>query len=245
VALELHQFASSHFNEKARWALDYKAIPHRRISYLPGPHMPAIKKLTNGNTTTTPVLVAGETVQGSANIIAYLEEHYPEPPLYPSEPGSALDWQSRLDAELGPAVRTVVFAVLVNEPGFLTLTFARDKPWYKQTAFRAMLPLLLPIIKKANGADSEENIQHCQGVVDDYLNEIARVTAATGYLVGDNFTVADLTAAALLAPLAKLNHEDMRRPTPMPQAMTALINAYAEHPTLQWVHRMYDQHRPR
>lgn len=245
MAVDLHQFFSSHYNEKARWALDFKSVPHRRISYLPGPHIPVIKKLTNSNTTTTPVLVAGETVQGAANIIEYLEQHHPTPPLYPEDPADALAWQTRLDEELGPATRTVVFAVFVNEPGYLTRTFAGNKPWIKRFAYRALLPLLIPVIRKANGADSDENIKRCQQVVDNYLDEIAAATKSTGYLVGDKFTVADLTAAALLAPLARLRHEDMRRPDPIPEAMLALLSKYEHHPTIQWVQKMYDEHRPR
>jgi hypothetical protein len=50
----LHQFPASHFNEKARWALDWKGLPHRRASYLPGPHAPRIRRLTGQ--TATPVL---------------------------------------------------------------------------------------------------------------------------------------------------------------------------------------------
>jgi hypothetical protein len=44
--LTLHQFLYSHFNEKARWALDHKGIPHQRRAYLPGPHRPAMQRLS-------------------------------------------------------------------------------------------------------------------------------------------------------------------------------------------------------
>lgn len=245
MLVELHQFNSSHFNEKARWALDYKTVPHRRVSYLPGPHRSAIKKITNGSTSTTPVLVADTVLQGSAKIIEFLERSYPDKKLYPEQPEQALAWQTRLDLELGPAVRTVVFAVLVHETAFLAETFTRDMPYHKKFTYRFMLPLLTPLIKKANGADSEDNILHCEKVVLAYLEEIAEATKATGYLVGDSFTVADLTAAALLAPLVRINHDDMRRPEPIPQTMLSLFKAYETYPAISWVQRMYQQHRPR
>src|SRR6185503_21320125 len=38
----LWQFRFSHFNEKARWALDWKRVPHTRSSLLPGWHFPQI-----------------------------------------------------------------------------------------------------------------------------------------------------------------------------------------------------------
>jgi hypothetical protein len=33
--IELFQFTGSHFNEKARWGLDLKRVPHSRISLMP------------------------------------------------------------------------------------------------------------------------------------------------------------------------------------------------------------------
>lgn len=243
-SLVLHQFFASHFNEKARWTLDYKHLPHDRVSYLPGPHMPSIKKLTGGSVSTTPVLAADDTItQGSSGIIAYLEQHYPEQPLIPANSDAALNWQSRLDEELGPAVRTVVFSALVEEPGHLAATFSGNKPLLKRAAYRAMLPLVLPVIKKANGVDSEENIKRCFDLTAKYLNEIAREVNDTGYLVGDSFTVADLSAAALLAPLAQVDYPDMRRPEPIPERLKTLTASYDNHPAIHWVRKMYTEHR--
>ena len=33
AGITLHQFLYSHFNEKARWALAFKGVPHERRSY--------------------------------------------------------------------------------------------------------------------------------------------------------------------------------------------------------------------
>jgi glutathione S-transferase len=41
--IELLQFRHSPYNEKVRWALDLKRLPHRRRSLLPGPHMGVVK----------------------------------------------------------------------------------------------------------------------------------------------------------------------------------------------------------
>jgi glutathione S-transferase len=80
----LHQFASSHFNEKARWALDWKGIPHRRRTHLPGPHAPALQRLSGQRA--TPVLVIdGDVIAGSAAILAALDARFPERPLLPAD----------------------------------------------------------------------------------------------------------------------------------------------------------------
>ena len=67
--IELLQFRHSPYNEKVRWALDLKRVPHVRRSLLPGPHLRTVRALTGR--TTTPVLRAGETViDGSAAWVA-------------------------------------------------------------------------------------------------------------------------------------------------------------------------------
>ena len=78
----LYQFSFSHFNEKARWALDYKGVPHQRSSVPPGAHIPIMLALT-GQTKTPVLRVDQALIIGSAKIIDYLETNHPEPRLYP------------------------------------------------------------------------------------------------------------------------------------------------------------------
>ena len=52
----LWQLQISHYNEKARWALDYKCVPHVRRSLLPGIHALVAHRLTGGETDKTPLL---------------------------------------------------------------------------------------------------------------------------------------------------------------------------------------------
>ncbi len=98
----LLHFRFSHYSEKVRWALDYKGIPHRRRSYLPGPHAPAARRLTGQ--TSLPVLVLnGEAIPDSTRIIEELERVAPSPPLYPDEPTDrrrALDLEEFFGEEL-------------------------------------------------------------------------------------------------------------------------------------------------
>jgi glutathione S-transferase len=42
----LWQIEVSHFSEKARWALDYKGVEHKRSSPLPGAHIAVALWLT-------------------------------------------------------------------------------------------------------------------------------------------------------------------------------------------------------
>ncbi|MEQ8861159.1 MAG: glutathione S-transferase N-terminal domain-containing protein [Pseudomonadales bacterium] len=245
MTLRLHQFAASHFNEKVRWALDFKGLAHERVSYLPGPHIPAIRRLSGQ--TQTPVLeLDGRVISGSANIIDVLEERQPDPALYPGDAGlrgAALDLQGRFDETVGPAVRTVVFSELINDGAYLCRMFAGSKSWPKRLAYRAAFPLARGLIAKGNGVDRAENVTRCFAETALALDRVAEQVQNSGYLIGTGFSVADLTAAALLAPIADLAHPDMARPRPVPDAYAELVGQYRDHPAIAWVKRIYDLHR--
>ncbi len=245
--ITLHQFLYSHFNEKARWALDFKGIDHERRSYLPGPHIPKINRLSGQRQ--TPVLeIDGQIITGSAAIIDLLESRFPEPALYPADPATreaALALQTHFDSEVGPATRTALFSVLVNEGGYLTRMFARDAGTLSRLLYRATFPLARGLIAKGNGVTDPDNVKQAFAITEATLDEVANQISDTGYLCSDAFSVADLTAASLLAPLVRLEHPDMARPQPVPQPVSDFYERWSNHPALEWVRRQYQLHRSR
>ena len=80
----LWQYSFSNYNEKARWALDYKGIRHRRRSIMPGG--PLGLWMSRGDRTLPVVDLDGRRVMDSTAIIAALEERQAEPVLYPPDP---------------------------------------------------------------------------------------------------------------------------------------------------------------
>jgi glutathione S-transferase len=244
--LTLHQFTASHFNEKVRWALDYKGLSHKREAYLPGPHLPVIKRLSGGPSTTPLLQHDGGYVSGSAAIINWLESQYPEPALLPADQAlqvQALGLQARFDADVGPATRTLLFEVLLNEPDYMCDTFSASKPWLKRLAFRATFPAAKGFIRKGNGV-FPDNIARSRIITRAALDEVAASVASTGYLVGNHFSIADLCAASLLAPLTNIRHPDMQRIEPMPASVQEFLAQWTDHAAIAWVHRMYERHRP-
>jgi glutathione S-transferase len=244
--LTVHQFAASHFNEKVRWALDYKGLPHQRETYLPGPHIPVIKTLSGGPSTTPLLQHDGGYISGSAAIIDWLENRYPEPALLPADTAlraQALELQARFDATVGPATRTLLFDVLLNEPDYMCDTFSASKPWLKRLAFRATFPAAKGFIRKGNGV-FPDNIAKSRIITQAALDEVAAGVASTGYLVGKHFSIADLCAASLLAPLTNIRHPDMQRIEPMPISVQEFLAQWADHAAIAWVHQIYERHRP-
>ena len=244
--VELIQFKLSHYNEKARWALDYKSIPHRRTSLLPGPHTPKITKMTGRSQ--VPVLRLGdEIVFETVRIIDELERRYPEPALYPADAGDrarALEIQDWFDAEVGPMVRRGVFAAMIGDGRYVCGMFDSDRGLLTRTAYRATFPFVRGLMKKSMGITEEASVREAHAVTDKALQFVAHEAGPAGYLVGDRFSVADLAAAALLAPSANPPNSPMSRPEPMPAGATAWVERWADHPGVAWVRQRYLDDRP-
>ncbi|HYJ22454.1 MAG TPA: glutathione S-transferase family protein, partial [Solirubrobacterales bacterium] len=128
----LIQLDISHYSEKVRWALDYKEVPHVRRSPLPGTHIPISFALTRGNSIYLPLLrMDGRTITDSTAILAALEQRYPSPPLYPTDPEQrrrTLELEDFFDEELGPAARLLPFHELTNEPAMFAEVAAAAVP---------------------------------------------------------------------------------------------------------------------
>ncbi len=240
---DLYQFKRSHYNEKARWALDHKRLPHTRHSLLPGPHKFSVTRLSGQ--AQVPVLRHGrKIIAGSARIIDYLEQLVPEPALYPHSPDAlakAQAIQACFDAEVGPAVRCAAFSDLMDDPGYFALTFSDDRSLATRAVYRALLPVTQALMKRDLGITSA-TIEPARATVRAALDRVVEDSRATGYLVGDAFSVADLTAAALLMPAV----QPPEGPTyPEPRAAVALRWAarWADHPGAAWVRGIYRRHR--
>ena len=85
--IKLYQFPVSHYCEKVRWALDFKGLKYQKINLVPGPHVRKVLQMASKSQ--VPVLEDGkDIIQGSAEIIDYLESKYPERSLTPKRSGA-------------------------------------------------------------------------------------------------------------------------------------------------------------
>src|SRR5262249_6936725 len=112
----------SHYNEKARWALDYKRVAHHRQVLGPDYLIRAWRATGRG---TLPIRwLDGGAIGDPTPTTAALERRYPEPPLYPSDPAArrqALALEDDLDETLGPALRAAVVTPLFQHDADLAL----------------------------------------------------------------------------------------------------------------------------
>ena len=240
----LWQFTSSHFNEKARWALDFKRIPHIRNSLIPGFHIAVIKPLT-GQTQVPVVKLNGTVICGSGAIIDALERAYPEPSLYPADEAErrrALELQTYFDEELGPYIRRWVFFMARDNPEFVREAFASHASAPTRLANRMMSPLIRPLMRRLMDITPESSEAAHRKMLE-AMDRLEHELRPSGYLVGDRFTVADLTAAALLSPLARPPQFPYRPDLALPEPIAAVRNQLESRPAMQWTLQIYRQHR--
>jgi glutathione S-transferase len=80
--------------------------------------------------------------------------------------------------------------------------------------------------------------------VDASLDRLEAELRPSGYLVGDAFSVADLTAAALVSPL--LMPEEFPYPwPPIPEPVARWRRSHLGRPAFAWAAEMYRRHRGR
>jgi len=243
----LWHFTVSHFNEKARWALDFKRVPHVRRALLPGFHFPKILRMT-GQTAVPVLALDGRPIHDSTRIIEALERAFPEPALYPrNEPERrrALALEDFFDEELGPSIRAMlVHAQFVHDPGLTAALFTVGMGRGSRRTLRILSPVFRPLYRfryKINAASAEVARERTLAAVD----RLERELQPSGYLVGDGFSVADLTAAALFYPLVQPPEFPYPWPRPLPAWLVEYRAALAGRAAFQWVGEMYKRHRGR
>jgi glutathione S-transferase len=196
--MHLLQFSTSHYCRKARLALGYKGCPYTIENLTPGLHLLKLKPLTPF--TTVPVLLdviddrspSPTVITDSSRILAYLDQHYPQPQLIPKDRDQrdrALQLEDWIDESIGTATRFVYYQYRATEGK------AIDPSW--------MSMAVIAIVRRQYGIQAA-TAQQAAERLDFALPWIDRTWQTQSWLVGDALSVADIAAAALLSPLALL-----------------------------------------
>jgi glutathione S-transferase len=197
MATRLITIPFSHFCEKARWALDRGGVAYSEDGHLPLFHYPPVRRA--GGRRTVPVLVDGhDVIADSTDIIAWADARAPGA-LLPPDPvarGAALALEDELDRQLGPATRRWMYFQLLHRRDLEHL-LVRDVPRWERAVLTAVRPLALGFLArslKIDAAGAERSRQKIDLV---FARMSERVADGRRFLVGDRFSVADLTFAAL------------------------------------------------
>ena len=216
---------------------------------VPGSHIPVALWMTRGAHQTFPVLeVDGQRIGDSTAIIAALEQRFPNSPLYPEDPDQrrrALELEDYFDEELGPAARLLPFHELGNDPELLRQIIERTSPEAlarrsgPATVYARTYTALRFRVRSEAGAEQARLTA---------LSALDRLEAELGdgeYLVGDSFTVADLTAASLFYPLFVPEGSPLPADTRLPAGLEDFREPLKERRGFKWVSEMFRRHRRR
>jgi glutathione S-transferase len=235
----------SHYNEKVRWALDYKRVRHVRRAVTPALQELRARRLRAGRT--VPVLqLNGRAIGDSTRIIEEIERQWPEPSLYPSDPEErrrALELEEYFDERCGHDLRRVLFNDNLSEPErFLGMLYGPDNPRFR--LLKALSPVLTSVVKWRYEI-RPDRVTQSREVVQAAFQKVEAESGSGGYLVGDSFTVADLTAASILSPIVvPLEFPYVKLG---PEERTAQFREFRgslrDHPGFRWVEDMYARHR--
>jgi glutathione S-transferase len=240
----LVHFRISHYNEKVRWALDYKRWPHTREALVPGLHVPRVRGLTGQNQ--VPVLVLdGKPIAGSAAILEEIERRRPEPRLFPERPedrARAMELQRYFDDEVGPYVRAMFWhAYLPDAAATARMTAHGASPWAERALWLGM-PVLRSVFR-ANVDATDARVRTARERLPAHFDHLEREIGSSGFLVGDSFSIADVCAAAMMTAILRPPGFPYALPEPWPRALVELRESVAERAGAQWVARMYREHR--
>jgi glutathione S-transferase len=248
MTARLITIAFSHYCEKARWALDRAGVEYKEEAHLPLFHYTATHYTAtyrNGGKRTVPLLVDGTTVvRDSTDIIAWADKHRPGSMIPLAGAEDALAIEDDLDNHFGPATRRWAYYYLLPNKA-ADPYIVKGAPGWQVKLLKISRPLAVRFLKRGLKVDaagverSRKKIEETLARVDDILGDGRR------YLAGDRFTVADLTFAALAAPiLLPDNHPAQHVPLDLlPPDARAEVEAWRTRPSGRFALRLYANER--
>ena len=107
----------------------------------------------------------------------------------------------------------------------------------RELAMRLVQPVMAPKMRQLFRVPSIDDQRPLEAVIAEVEN-LGQLTQGKTFLVGDSFTVADLSAAAFLAPLVCLDALPIALPTP-PKSLKLISETVAAMPGGQWAASTY------
>ena len=192
----------SHYCEKARWALDRVALPYREEPHAPLLHRLATRRNDGG---TVPVLVHGSSrFIDSTDILVHADAVCGGDLLYPRDTALRREvdaLEEQFDTQLGPHTRRWAYQQLLPHTKLLRSLWSRETPQLEARLLPVITPLVRRLVRAAYKI-TPESAQRSLDRVRNVFREVDRhLSDGRRFLTGDCFTAADLTFAALAAPV--------------------------------------------
>jgi len=242
---ELYLFPHSHYCEAARWALDLKGVDYKATPIVPGPHLLLIRRIAPKSSLPV-LLIDDEVVQGSREIIDFLDARFPDNPLAP-DGGKACDEAAQLeadaDANIGIPLRAAIYQRLIHHKAPMKHCFTYGMPAYKKAFFSLSYPILKKRIHDTYVRD-DAYIAQSRAKLAEQIARFDKRVKGREFLVGDRLSRADIMVASMLS-IGVLPDE---HPFDWPQLeddpeLLDVFNQFRDSATFNWARRIYRNHR--
>jgi glutathione S-transferase len=206
--LRLITIRPSHYNERARWALDRFAIAYVEQPYMPMLHTVAVAaavlpagagRADRGSTRlSTPVLIdAGQVIADSGEILAWVDRRHGDSRTSLRWSPRSLELEQQFAERLGPDARRLAYHYIIDDERGMRELAERNVPRAQARVFTTILPLARRMIHRKLRVDAEHAARSLARIEASFADVDQRLADGRPYLLGDRFSGADLTFAAL------------------------------------------------
>ncbi|CAF1282778.1 unnamed protein product [Rotaria sordida] len=215
--LRFYQIPWSTYCDKVRWALDLKEIPYDIINYNPYGKTKGLERAPKTIRKLMPILEDPNNNDNpfrcdSTPILLYLHNQYSQSsislfPLSYEQCQQVFDKCLRLDSELGLYTRRIAYVQILKEkPSIISILLSEKYSWaYNPDDIRSRL--ISPFISCFMIARYRLHRIREDGLkekTEQILLDIGEYLHTHNYLVGEQFSAADLTFCSLIKPLKRV-----------------------------------------
>ncbi len=263
----------SHYCEKARWALTRSQIPFVEERHMPPFHRFATRGLgersANGQAPETeknlsplnrwvvqrvggqsvPVLVTETGVlKSSEEILRYVDAiASDEAKLYSAnaeDRKQAEDLVKKFDMILAPAVRQWFYCYTFDQPQLIQTLWCEGVPWYERLLFPIVFRWMSSNVMQMYAINATTAAKTLEIITQEFKFVETLLRDGRQYLLGNQFSAADLTFATLAAAMVQPSGYGVTLPelNQLPAEMAAKIQVLRETLAGKFVLRLYQEH---
>lgn len=249
----------SHYNERARWALDRFGLAYDEVPYMPMLHagpvaaalLPAGKGRSDRTSTrlSTPVLIAdGQVIADSEAIVAWVSRRFGDrrTSLYWTPRAAELEHQ--FSERLGADTRRLAYRYLLDDVDGMRALAEHNVPHNQARLFVALLPAIRRTIREKLHVDEEHTARSLVRIDEAFAAVGDRLADGRPYLLGDRFSAADLGFASMAALALLIQPSEgygawLPPIDRTPPAFAAIVRGLRDTPAGRFALRMFAEER--
>lgn len=255
--MELLTIPFSHYNERARWALQHHGVVAHERRYLPMLHLAAVRRAVppaqrnhdkTGSALSTPVLCRddGTLLVDSNSIVRWVDEaHGTEATtLYPAAHRDEIEaLEASLHDDLGRDTRFLVYWFLLDDRDAFGALVKHNVARWQRAVFAVGAPLARAGMRKRFRL-TQARYEKARARLEATIADLDARLGGREYYYGDRFTAADLTSASMLSILlSPVPNFGAHLPT-VGGPYGALREQLADTAVGRHTLRMFERHRP-